>query len=75
MILDLLLSSKRSYSTGTRVFWFLLWIVPESRGPVSLDKGNGGSGNEFTFFLEQKTLIIVPLDKGNGGSGNEFTFY
>ena len=42
------LSRTRSYSTGTRVFWFRFWIIPEPSAPIPLDKGYGGSGNEIT---------------------------
>ena len=40
-------SRTRSYLTGTRVFWFRFWIIPEPPAPVLLDKGNGGSANEI----------------------------
>ena len=33
LILDRLLSCTRSYSTGTRVFWFQFWIIPELPRP------------------------------------------
>ena len=51
-------SRTRSYSTGSTVFWFQFWIIPEPPAPVPLDKGSGGCGNEidyiascFTFFF------------------------
>ena len=37
----------RSSFTGTRVFWFRLWVIPEPSVPFPLDKGNRGSENEI----------------------------
>ena len=41
LISNRLPSRTRNYSTGTRVFWFRFWIIPEPPAPVPLDKGNG----------------------------------
>ena len=58
LIYNRLPSRTRSYSTGSRVFWFQFWIILEPPAPVPLDKGSGGCGNEidyiasgFTFFF------------------------
>ena len=71
LICNRLPSRTRSDSTGTRVFWFRFWILPEPLVPVPLDKGNGGSGNEIgsmgllngtkSAMLEGKLIIIPPL--------------
>ena len=47
LIYNRLPSRTRSYSTGSRVFWFQFWIIPEPPAPVPLDKGSGGCGNEI----------------------------
>ena len=40
-------TSRRRNQTGTRIFWFRFWILPERPLPAPLDKGNAGSGNEI----------------------------
>ena len=45
----------RSYSTGTRVFLFRFWIIPEPFAPVPLDKGNRGSGNDNETIVDDNS--------------------
>ena len=40
-------TSRRRNQTGTRIWWFRFWILPERPFPVPLDKGNEGSGYEI----------------------------
>ena len=61
LISNRLPSRTRSYSTGTRVFWFRFWIIPEPPAPVPLDKGNGGSGNE----IAREDKIRIPKQPCN----------
>ena len=41
---------------GTRILWFRFWIPPERPLPVTLDKGNAGSGNEFAPWVNKVQL-------------------
>ena len=61
----------RSYSTGTRVFLFRFWIIPEPPALVPLDKGNTGSGNDNETIVDDNssknkviTTAHIPLARG-----------
>ena len=43
-------TSRRHNQTGTRIWWFRFWILPERPFPVPLDKGNEGSGYEIVYL-------------------------
>ena len=42
-------SRIRNFSTGTKVFWFRFWIIPQLPAPIRLEKGNRGTGKEIDF--------------------------
>ena len=64
-------SGTRSYSTGTRVFLFRFWIIPEPPAPVPLVKGNRGSVNVNEMIVDANSSKIkfittahIPLARG-----------
>ena len=48
---------RRRNQTGTRIFWFRFWILPEPPLPAPLDKGNTGSGNEIVLKASKKVVL------------------